>query len=510
MFPDATVETFATDRLPLVDAPGESTCISIELVDEGNLAAWEAALPAAWRQWAQVNGFRAERHRVLLLPDTLGKVARAVFGLGRVKEGEPASPWWFAALPDRLPNGIYRLEGADTGRSAADPGSTTGSAVGIGMPFYRGGDCTEAFALGVALGRYRFDRYRQPGGVPREVRFVWPQAVDRARVRRLAAADALARDLVNTPAEDLDPAAFAGVAARVAGQFGARFQQWVGDELLAQKCHAIHAVGRAAAVAPRLVEMRWGSTGPRVVIVGKGVCFDTGGLDLKPSAGMALMKKDMGGAAMALALASLVMDAGLPVQLRVLLPVVENAVGSNAFRPGDVLRTRKGLTVEVTNTDAEGRLVLADALAMADEEQPDLLLDLATLTGAARVALGPEVPAVFANDRGLAAEAVAAGEAAHDPLWELPLWAGYEEDLGSRVADLVNSAAHGFAGAVIGALFLRRFVGEGTRWLHLDLYAWNPKERPGRPVGADAQGVRALFALLERRYAPRLAGTVGP
>jgi leucyl aminopeptidase len=218
---------------------------------------------------------------------------------------------------------------------------------------------------------------------------------------------------------------------------------------------------------------------------------------------MALMKKDMGGAAMALALASLVMDAGLPVQLRVLLPLVENAVGGNAFRPGDVLRTRKGLTVEVTNTDAEGRLVLADALAMADEEQPDLLVDLATLTGAARVALGPEVPALFTNDRELARAALAAGEAAHDPLWELPLWAGYEDDLGSRVADLVNASASGFAGAVLGALFLKRFVGEGTRWLHLDLYAWNPKERPGRPVGGEAQGVRALFGLLEARYGVR-------
>ena len=479
MFPDIAVETFATDRLPLVDAVEAGAAVAVEIVDEAGLARWEANLSPAWRQWAQGNGFRAERHRLLLLPDAEGRVVRVVLGLGRVGSGERCSPWWFAALPERLPNGIYRLSNASECRGTA---------------------CNEAFALGVAFGRYRFDRYRQPTGLPREVRFVWPEGVDRPHIRRLAGADALARDLVNTPAEDLDPAAFASIAARVAARFGARWQQWVGDELLAQRCHAIHAVGRAAAVAPRLVELRWGTAGPRIAIVGKGVCFDTGGLDLKPAAGMALMKKDMGGAAMALALATLVMDAGLPVQLRVLLPLVENAVAGNAFRPGDVLRTRKGLTVEVTNTDAEGRLVLADALALADEEQPELLLDLATLTGAARVALGPELPALFTNDRQLAAEALAAGEAAQDPLWELPLWSGYEDELGSRVADLVNAPGSGFAGAVLGALFLRRFVGEGTSWLHLDLYAWNPKERPGRPVGAEAQGVRALFALLARRY----------
>lgn len=480
MFPDATAETFTTDRFPLVPATEAGGAIPLEFVDEAGLAGWEAALPGPWRQWAQVNGFRAERHRVLLLPDPAGKVARAVLGVGKVGAAEACSPWWFAALPERLPNGIYQW---------------------VDTPFFRGREVAGAFALGVALGRYRFDRYRQPAGAPREVRFVWPAGVDHSQIRRLAAADALARDLVNTPAEDLNPTAFAGVAARMAARFGARFQQWVGDELLAQRCHAIHAVGRAAADAPRLVEMRWGSAGPRVAIVGKGVCFDTGGLDIKPAAGMAFMKKDMGGAAMALALASLVMDAALPVQLRVLLPLVENAVAGNAFRPGDVLRTRKGLTVEVTNTDAEGRLVLADALALADEEQPDLLLDFATLTGAARVALGPELPALFSNERTLAAAAQAAGEAAHDPLWELPLWNGYEDDLGSRVADVVNTAAHGFAGAVLGALFLRRFVGEATPWLHLDLFAWNPKERPGRPVGAEAQGVRALFTLLEQRYA---------
>ena len=484
MFPDTTAETFTTDRLPLVDAVASGESTELELVDEAGLAAWEAALPTPWRQWAQVNSFRAERHRVLLLPEAGGRVARAVLGLGRVAAGERCSPWWFAALPERLPNGVYAL------REAA---------------YCRGTEIAAAFALGVGFGRYRFDRYRQLTGTPREVRFVWPALVDHARIRRLALADALARDLVNTPAEDLSPADLAGVAARVGARFGARLQQWVGDELLAQRCYAIHAVGRAAAVAPRLVELRWGHRGPRVTLVGKGVCFDTGGLDLKPSSGMALMKKDMGGAAMALALASLVMDAGLPVQLRVLLPLVENAIGGNAFRPGDVLRTRKGITVEVTNTDAEGRLVLADALSMADEEQPDLLVDLATLTGAARVALGPEVPALFSNDRELARAAVAAGEAAHDPLWELPLWPGYEDELGSRVADMVNASANGFAGAVLGALFLKRFVGEGTRWLHLDLYAWNPKERPGRPVGAEAQGVRALFGLLEARY-----GTPGP
>ncbi len=469
-------ETFPTERLPLVAVPPSGGARPLYAVGEGGLGAWLAALDGPTREWVQGNGFRAERHRVLVLPAADGGIGGAVLGLGPTAAANAISPWWFAGLTEKLPNGTYVL-------------STP-------LPLL----AREACALGFALGRYRFERYRKATGAQREVHLVWPEGVDQDRTRRFVMADALARDLVNTPAEDLCPAALAAVVAGIARDHGATFRQWVGDELLTENCHAIHAVGRAAVVAPRLAELRWGSAGPLVTLVGKGVCFDTGGLDLKTTSGMALMKKDMGGAAMALALASLVMGAGLPLRLRVLLPLVENAIGSKAFRPGDVLHTRKGLTVEVTNTDAEGRLVLADALALADEERPDLLIDLATLTGAARVALGPDLPAVFASDRQLAAAAVAAGEAMHDPLWELPLWHGYDDELASRVADLANTSASGFAGAILGALFLQRFVASTTPWLHVDLYAWNPRDRPGRPAGGDAQAVRALFHLLEQRF----------
>lgn len=476
----------ALERCPFADPGPGDTPVPLVCLAEGEVSAWEATAPAAWRQWSREHAFLGERHRVLALPAPSGGIGGALLGLGRRIAGEAIPPWAFAGLPERLPGGWYGLSGQ---WSVAD---------------------REAFALGVCLGSYRYDRYRRSGGPQREVRFAWPEGIDRARIQRLAGADTLARDLVNTPAEDLSPRALAAVAAAVGARHGAVFRQWVGQELLAERCHAIHAVGRAAAEVPRLVELRWGEAGPAVTLVGKGVCFDTGGLDLKPSAGMALMKKDMGGAAMALAVAELVMDSGLPVRLRVLLPLVENAVGANAFRPGDVLATRKGLTIEVTNTDAEGRLVLADALALAAEERPDLMVDLATLTGAARVALGPEVPAFFCNDRQLAADLAAAARAAHDPLWELPLWPGYEEDLVSRVADLQNAPAGGFAGAIHGALFLQRFVPEGLRWLHVDLYAWNPRDRPGRPVGAEAQGVRALFRFLECRYGGTARATMTP
>ena len=288
--------------------------------------------------------------------------------------------------------------------------------------------------------------------------------------------------------------------AAVADRYGATFTEIVGEDLLARGFPAVHAVGRAAARAPRLVEMRAGLGGPRVTLVGKGVCFDTGGLDLKPSAAMLLMKKDMGGAACALALAQMLLDAQVPIRLRLLIPAVENSVSGNAFRPGDVLPTRAGLTVEVGNTDAEGRLLLADALALAEEEDPDLLIDFATLTGAARVALGPELPAVFTASDALAQELASHAELSQDPLWRLPLWEGYEEELNSKVADLANVGASGQAGAIVAALFLRRFVAPRRAWLHVDLYAWNGRERPGRPAGAEAQTVRALYSLIVSRY----------
>ncbi len=329
-----------------------------------------------------------------------------------------------------------------------------------------------------------------------------PPGADLAYVRRLVAADTLARDLINTPACDLGPAELAAAVEAVGERFGARVTQVVGDALLAQGFPLIHAVGRAAPAAPRLVDLRFGRAGPLVTIVGKGVCFDTGGLDLKPSQAMGLMKKDMGGAACALGLAQAVMAAALPVRLRLLIPAVENSVAANAYRPGDVLATRQGLTVEVTNTDAEGRLVLADALTLAAEESPDLLIDLATLTGAARVALGQELPALYTSSDALTAEVMAASRASADPMWPMPLWAPYADDLSSKVADLTNASAQSFAGSIVAALFLRRFVPESVAWVHIDLYAWNGRERPGRPVGGEAQTLRALYALLASRYPP--------
>jgi leucyl aminopeptidase len=324
----------------------------------------------------------------------------------------------------------------------------------------------------------------------------------------------MARDWINTPAADFGPAHLAAAARHIAERQRAIFQEWVGDDLLAANFPAIHAVGRASSTAPRMIELRWSpeeaaveargvrtpGAPPSVTLVGKGVCFDSGGLDIKPGAGMALMKKDMGGAAVALALGNMLMTAKLKACVRVLIPAVENAIAGNAYRPGDVLATRKGLTVEVGNTDAEGRLVLCDALALADAERPDLIIDFATLTGAARVALGPELPALFGSDESLVHNFSAAAAAEHDPVWPLPLWSGYDDELVSKIADLNNVASSGFAGAIFGALFLRRFVTESPAWLHLDLYAWNPKERPGRAVGGEAQTLRAAYRYLVERF----------
>jgi leucyl aminopeptidase len=452
------------------------------LVTEADADSWLARVPAADRgpvaAWARANGFRGERGRLLTLPRTDGELMGAAVGLGRMTNLIELSPQATAGLPERLPPGRYRIAEA-----LPAPAAT-------------------AAALGWAMGRYRFERYRHPAGAAL-AELAPPPNADHGHVRRVAEADALARDLINTPAGDLGPAELAAAITKVGVRFGAMCREFVGDELLRARFPAIHAVGRAAGQAPRLIDLEWGTRGPLIALIGKGVCFDSGGLDLKPSAGMLLMKKDMGGAACALALAQMVMDAALPVRLRLIVPAVENGVGPNAYRPGDVLTTRKGLTVEVANTDAEGRLVLADALALADEERPDLLIDLATLTGAARTALGPELPALYASDDALAAELLIAARRVGDPLWQMPLWQPYEDDFASKVADLANASASAFAGSIIAALFLRRFVGEKTPWLHLDLYAWNGKDRPGRPVGAEAQAIRALFEFLLSRYGPR-------
>ena len=449
--------------------------IPIEMVSEAGLEAWRAAQPPARAAWSASVGFKAEAHSPLLMPDADGGLESVVLGLGAGFE-----LWSTAALPKALPPGRYRLE------PEPEPAEA------------------DRAALGWALGSYSFGRYKD--GEEASAELVWPRRAERQRVERAARATFLARDLVNTPAADMGPEELAGAAARLAEAHGAECRITQG-EALAEAYPAVHAVGQASARPPRLVDLVWGAPDdPKVTLVGKGVCFDTGGLDLKSAAGMRLMKKDMGGAATVLGLASMVMEAELPVRLRVLVPVVENSVGAGALRPGDVIATRKGLSVEVGNTDAEGRLVLADALAEADAERPALLIDCATLTGAARVALGPELPALFSDDEELAADLVRHAEAEEDPLWRLPLWRPYERWLKSEIADLANVAGEGpegrFAGAVTAALFLARFVTATGAHAHIDLFAWNHESRPGRPAGGEAMAMRALYALIEARSRP--------
>jgi leucyl aminopeptidase len=454
--------------LPFDDKPTDA--VPVTLIAASALAAGLGALDRPARRWAESTGFKAKPGQVAMLPGPDGGLARVLVGW------KPEEPLWaLAALPDTLPERGYAL----------DP-----------MP----GEATK-LALGWALGSYAFTRYkkRDKGWAT----LAWPKEADRGLVERLAAGIFLARDLINTPAEDLGPAQLAGAAENLAGQRGATFSAIVGDALLAENYPMIHAVGRAStpARAPRLIDLHWGDpAAPRVTLVGKGVCFDTGGLDLKPSSGMRLMKKDMGGAATVLGLAGAIMAAALPVRLRVLVPAVENSVSADAIRPLDIIRTRKGLTVEIGNTDAEGRLILCDALTEADREKPELLVDFATLTGAARVALGPELPALFANDDALAEDFLRAGTGEADPLWRLPLWPGYRKMYSSDIADFSNISESPFAGSIVAALYLQEFVSAETKWAHLDTYAWNAKSRPGRPEGGEALGLRALYALIASRF----------
>jgi len=449
--------------------------IAIRCVFEEDYAVWRDAQPSSVAAWLANNQFRPDRLRLALLPGAEGALQSIVVGLGKRQSADEPWFWVAASLPDRLPTGNFHIEDLPP-------------------------EAQQRFALGWAYGRYRFDRYRKAPG-EKEVSVYVGTQIDVPEVVRLNAACSLARDLVNTPANDMSPAQLADAALAVARRYGATAKTYVGDELLTNNFPTIHAVGRAGAVAPRLIDFQWGNPGhPKLTLVGKGVCFDTGGLDIKPGASMLLMKKDMGGAATALGLAQAIMDAQLAVRLRLVIPAVENSVASNAFRPGDVLTTRKGISVEIGNTDAEGRLILADALALADEAQPELLLDFATLTGAARVALGPELPGLFTADDQLASALHAHGMQASDPLWQLPLWPGYDDEFASKIADINNVSSSGFAGAIIGALFLRRFVGRATAWAHIDMYAWNSKERPGRPVGAEPQCIRAAYGYLKARY----------
>lgn len=439
------------------------------------LKPWLASQPPRLAAWVESLRFAAKPGTHCLLPGEDGRLARVLAGV------DPADgPYAYAGLPAALPLGRYRLErweGAGDWREQANHA-----------------------ALGWALGSYAFGRYREAQVF---ASLAWPKRADRGAVARAAAAIRLVRDLINTPANDLGPAELAAQARKLAKAHGARVSVIVGDQLLKKNYPAIHAVGRASDKAPRLIDLRWGGRGPRVTLVGKGVCFDSGGLDLKTADGMKWMKKDMGGAAHVLGLASMVMAAALPLRLRVLVPAVENSVAGNAMRPLDVLKTRKGLTVEVGNTDAEGRLVLCDALAEASRDKPDLLIDFATLTGAARVALGTGLPALFCNDEALARTLLDQGLAQHDPLWRLPLHQPYRKSLDSQVADLNNISDGPYAGAVTAALFLEAFVAPGIPWAHLDVMAWNPAASPGRPAGGEATGLRAVYGAIEQVAAKR-------
>jgi leucyl aminopeptidase len=444
------------------------------LLADSELPKWLNEQPADVAAWLRANAFQAERHRVLALPGAGGTIAGAVVGLGQLGSLADLKLWHAAGLADRLPPYTYPLA------SSLPPAAAT------------------QFAMGWLVGAYRFNRYKAAPTAGRAT-LVAPPGADMAFAQAAAAATSFARDLINTPANDLGPAELAQAAADLAKRFDAAISVIAGDELKLRNYPLIHAVGAGSPRQPRLIDLRWGKSGPRVTLVGKGVCFDSGGLDIKPSSGMLLMKKDMGGAACVLALAQLLMQMNAPIQLRVLIPAVENSVDGHSYRPGDVISSRKGITVEIGNTDAEGRLVLADALADADAEKPDLLIDLATLTGAARVALGPELPAAYSSDPALLNAFRDIGDEEADPIWPMPLWAGYDDEFSSKVADIGNVSAAPFAGSPIAALFLKRFVTATPRWLHVDLFAWNPKERPGRPVGAEAQCVRSLYRLIRAR-----------
>jgi len=458
--------------MPSVFETATTAATPITFVTKATWDAIRGELPAPARQFAAANDFAAKPGKLLVLPAADGGIAQVLFGLEDAdhKARDPFRP---GALPGLLPPGVYRFANAPHD--------------------------TRLAALAFALGCYRFGRYRA-NKVP-EVRLVPPDGVDTAEITRMADAAALARDLINTPSNDMGPAELADVARDLATRFGAAFNCISGDEL-AQNFPLIHAVGMASTRAPRLIELSWGDPAhPKVTLVGKGVCFDTGGLDLKPSSGMLIMKKDMGGAANVLALAQMVMDAKLKLRLRVLIPAVENAVAGNAFRPLDIFKSRKGITVEIGNTDAEGRLVLADALALADEETPDLLIDLGTLTGAARVALGPDLPPFYTNDEALAGDVASCAKSENDPLWRMPLWPAYDAWLDSKTADITNAPSGGFAGSITCALFLQRFVEHARSWLHVDIYGWTPSAKPGRPEGGECQAARAIYKLLSQRYA---------
>jgi len=455
---------------PAFVTPGGDS-VPVWFVNSDNWGAVRVQLGAAAQRFAETAKFEPKAGQSLLLPGDNGALSGALFAI------EPAhnahkDRFLPGRLPGLLPAGTYRFANAPNDARLA--------------------------ALAFALGSYKFTRYRKAEGNGAKLQV--PDGVDGAELSRIAEGVVLARDLINTPANDMGPAELEQASRDLAEKHGANVRSVAGDDLTKQNFPLIHAVGRAAARAPRLIDLTWGdATHPKITLVGKGVCFDTGGLDIKPDSGMLIMKKDMGGAANVLAAAHMIMDAKLNVRLRVLIPAVENAISGDAFRPLDIYRSRKGITVEIGNTDAEGRLVLADALALADEEKPELIVDMATLTGAARVALGPELPPLYTHDDKLAADFARHAEAERDPMWRMPLWRSYESLLDSKTAD-INNVGGPQAGSITAALFLSRFVTATKSWAHFDIYAWTPSAKPARPDGGECQVARALYALLKERY----------
>lgn len=456
-------------KVYLSSSPKNAT--PIELVSKKNFETWRKKQPEQVRNWLEGSGFAAEANKYALLPDAEGKIARVLAIVG-----DKPDLWSLAHLPGALPKGTYTPHCIDDAATLAD------------------------MALGWQLATYRFEKFKK-GNAKTFATLALPKSVDTAPVLAMAEGVFLARDLINRPANDLTPYALAEEAEALAKRHGAVCKVIKDGELLKQNYPLVHAVGRASDNRPCLVDIRWGSVkGKKITLVGKGICFDSGGLDIKPSSGMLLMKKDMGGAANVLALAHAIMSAKLPVQLRVLIPAAENSISGSAFRPKDIIKSRKGITVEIANTDAEGRLILCDALTEADSETPDLLVDFATLTGAARVALGTDMPAFFTDDEKLAEGINKASQSCNDPLWRLPLWKGYRDQLDSDAADINSASSSSFGGAITAALYLKEFVEKAKSWVHIDLMAWNSSGRPGRPAGGEVMGVRAVFQLLQARY----------
>jgi leucyl aminopeptidase len=455
----------------LTNTSDKATDITLQVVTKSSV---KKSLDDTDKNWVEAVGFTGKAGSLCPLPSKDGKVQRVLYGVGQ-KRPAASDPWWLAIAAEKLQPGTYKIVGVSEKTIASG-------------------------ALGWCLAQHKYDRYLTPQDNPSKILVLGKKTkIDPIVIE--ARGITFARNLINTPTEDMGPSELQDNAERIAEKYGAQCSTIVGGDLLKENFPAIHAVGRAATKgrAPRLIDMSWGDPKhPKITLVGKGVCFDTGGLDVKPSAGMRIMKKDMGGAAHALGLARMIMAKGLKVRLRVLIPAVENAISANAYRPGDVIATRKGLSVEIGNTDAEGRVILCDALTLACEEKPDLLMDFATLTGAARVALGPELPATFTNSDDLWFMLQANGQALHDPLWRMPLWDGYDTMLDSDIADLNNVADGGFGGAITAALYLQHFVGEKIRWAHFDVYGWAPSKKPGRPKGGAAQALRASLATIEK------------